>query len=57
MVAIRFPTEGNSCTTTSLLPAELELSELCSGLGIITKISDTAEMVHSVGTGVFSSWF
>lgn len=32
MVAIRFLTEGNSCTTTSLLPAELVLHELCSGL-------------------------
>lgn len=40
-VAIRFPTEDNSCTTTSLLSAELELSERCLGLGILTRISGT----------------
>lgn len=43
MVAIRFPTEGNSYATTSLLSAKLGLSELCSDLGIVPELSGTAE--------------
>lgn len=53
MVAIRFLTEGNSYATTSLLSAKLGLSERCSDLGIVPKMSGIAEMAHAVCTGVF----
>lgn len=57
MVAIRFPTEGNSYATTSLLSAKLGLSKLCSDLGIGPEMSGTAERVRSVCAGVCSSYF